>query len=89
MNFPKFFTPNNDGQNDYWNIPALRSQQGVEIFIFDRYGKLLNSFSGKSNGWNGNYNGKSMPSDDYWFLVRYTNQENGPEKIKGNFTLIR
>jgi len=71
------------------NIPALRSPQGVEIFIFDRYGKLLNSFSGQSNGWNGNYNGKPMPSDDYWFMVEYQNRQGNLEKIKNNFSLIR
>lgn len=89
LNFPKFFTPNNDGQNDYWNIPALRNQQGVKIYIFDRFGKLLSSFSASSRGWNGTYNGKQMPSDDYWFMVEYLNEKGNPKKIKRNFTLIR
>jgi hypothetical protein len=39
--YPKFFTPNNDGFNDNWNIPDLASQSNALISIFDRYGKLL------------------------------------------------
>jgi hypothetical protein len=41
LKYPKFFTPNNDGFNDNWNIPDLASQSNALISIFDRYGKLL------------------------------------------------
>jgi hypothetical protein len=40
LKYPKFFTPNNDGFNDNWNIPDLASQPNAH-FNFDRYGKLL------------------------------------------------
>ena len=40
---PKFFTPNNDGFNDYWNIKGVNATYNSKsiIYIFDRYGKLL------------------------------------------------
>ncbi|MFD0798553.1 T9SS type B sorting domain-containing protein [Maribacter chungangensis] len=67
--FPKFFTPNNDGINDYWqlspindNVPSLKA-----LFIFDRYGKLLTQINPESVGWDGTYKGKPMPSSTYWF----------------------
>ncbi|RCT56488.1 T9SS type B sorting domain-containing protein, partial [Winogradskyella sp. KYW1333] len=58
--------------------------------IFDRYGKLLKQISPTGSGWDGTYNGNSMPSNDYWFTVEYdepiTNQR---KELKAHFTLKR
>lgn len=85
---PKFFTPNGDGYNDTWNIFSLKDQPKAKISIFDRYGKLLIQISPSGAGWDGSYNGKNLPSSDYWFFVDYT--ENGANKIfRSHFTLKR
>ncbi|MBW2961374.1 T9SS type B sorting domain-containing protein [Mesonia aestuariivivens] len=83
----KFFTPNQDGINDTWNLLGRNPEntQGIEIFIFDRFGKLLTSINPQGRGWNGSYNGKNMPSNDYWYLI---NLPNG-KKYRGSFTLKR
>ncbi|MEM9680793.1 MAG: T9SS type B sorting domain-containing protein, partial [Bacteroidota bacterium] len=39
--YKKFFTPNNDGVNDYWQIINAYTEENIDITIFDRYGKLL------------------------------------------------
>lgn len=41
FSYPKFFTPNNDGVNDYWKIKWTTASDFSEVSIFDRYGKLL------------------------------------------------
>ncbi|MBX9888118.1 MAG: T9SS type B sorting domain-containing protein [Flavobacteriaceae bacterium] len=88
LKYPKFFTPNNDGYNDYWNITDLATQPNSTVSIFDRYGKLLQRFNTATNGWDGRYNGADLPSDDYWFSVNYI--LDGKEKIfKSHFTLKR
>ena len=69
IDYPKFFTPNNDGYNDFWQINRKNKFSNSDIFIFDRYGKLLKQISQNGLGWDGFYNGKKMPSDDYWFKV--------------------
>jgi gliding motility-associated-like protein len=62
----------------------------AKIYIFDRYGKLLKQLSPSSAGWDGTYNGKQMPTNDYWFRVEYTEPSNGARKeFKANFTLKR
>lgn len=90
IGYPKFFTPNSDGQNDRWNIIGLEKGK---VYIFDRYGKLLTSLKPSSPGWDGNYNGKAMPSDDYWFKVEFLETlPDGTEKageFAANFSLIR
>ena len=88
VNYPKFFTPNGDSYNDTWNIFGLAEQFNSVISIFDRYGKLLKQISPRGLGWDGTYNGQSMPADDYWFVVEY--QENGSSKeFKAHFSLKR
>ncbi|GEM_PF-2218521 len=90
IDYPKFFTPNNDGFNDTWNIIGLANQGNARILIFDRYGKLLKQLSPSSEGWDGTYNGKPMPSNDYWFQVEYKDLRTGSRKtFKANFTLKR
>ncbi|MFD1062300.1 choice-of-anchor L domain-containing protein [Winogradskyella litorisediminis] len=71
MDYPRFFTPNGDGNNDTWNIVGIGIQPNSKIYIFDRYGKLLKQLSPTSFGWDGTYQGNLMPSDDYWFTVEY------------------
>jgi gliding motility-associated-like protein len=85
---PKFFTPNNDGYNDYWNIEGINGTFNSKstIYIYDRYGKLLKQWVPTVNqGWNGTINGNPLPADDYWFTLKL---EDGRE-AKGHFSLKR
>tara|TARA_R110000868_G_scaffold8033_2_gene41635 strand:- start:3357 stop:5528 length:2172 start_codon:yes stop_codon:yes gene_type:complete len=88
INYSKYFTPNGDSYNDTWNISELQDELGSKIYIFDRYGKLLKEIRPNGNGWDGNYNGQPMPSNDYWFVVEYTEQ-NISKKFKSHFSLKR
>lgn len=85
--FPVFFTPNNDGINDYWQFTPMN---GVianlkMIFIFDRYGNLLSQLVPESIGWDGTVNGKAMPSSTYWYKATSVYDET----IEGYFALKR
>jgi gliding motility-associated-like protein len=88
INYPKYFTPNGDAYNETWNIFDLKDITNSGIFIFDRYGKLLQEISPASLGWDGIYNGKPMPADDYWFTVEYS-ENNIVKKFKSHFSLKR
>jgi gliding motility-associated-like protein len=85
---PKFFTPNNDGYNDYWSVEGISGTFNSKsiIYIYDRYGKLLKQWVPTINqGWNGTFNGIPLPADDYWFTLKL---EDGRE-AKGHFSLKR
>ena len=84
----KYFTPNNDGYNDYWFLETDSLSCNYALFIFDRYGKLLKTLSPQSNKWDGTYRGVEMPSDDYWFLVEYVKLGEQLE-LRSHFTLKR
>ncbi|AXG73054.1 hypothetical protein DVK85_01905 [Flavobacterium arcticum] len=83
--YPKFFTPNGDGINETWRIPFSFFEPELDVFIYDRYGKLITGFDAQSQGWDGTYNGKRLPSTDYWFVV---NRQDG-RVHKGHFSLLR
>ena len=87
IGFPKFFTPNNDNTNDFWQIKGINKQfqSNSSIFIFDRHGKLLKELNPLGPGWDGTYNGAKMPTSDYWFKVQL---EDG-RTFTSHFTLKR
>jgi len=88
IKYPRFFTPNQDGINDTWNIFDLRFDRDAKVSIFDRYGKLITTLTTSGKGWGGVYHSKNMPSNDYWFLVDYV-YEGQKRQFKSHFTLKR
>ncbi|WP_431472366.1 T9SS type B sorting domain-containing protein [Nonlabens sp. SCSIO 43208] len=85
LDYQRFFTPNQDGFNDYWTFDGLKEYPGAQLFIYDRHGKLLKQLSPDTVGWDGTYNGNPLPSSTYWFTLEI---ENRP-KVSGNFALVR
>lgn len=89
INYPNYFTPNGDGFHDTWNIFDLAQQPKSLISIFDRYGKLLKQISPAGSGWDGKYDGKDLPSTDYWFSVEFITQSKQKGIFKSHFSLKR
>jgi gliding motility-associated-like protein len=88
IDYPHFFTPNNDGVNDTWNVSGLINQPLTKIYIFDKAGRLLKQISTSSDGWDGTFNGFQLPSDDYWFTIDFVEQA-APRIFKAHFSLKR
>ncbi|GAL81659.1 hypothetical protein JCM19274_504 [Algibacter lectus] len=84
LNAPKYFTPNGDGFHDKWYIKYSETEETLDIKIYDRFGKLLKTLD-KNTSWNGSYNGRNMPTSDYWFVVTRADGKN----YTGHFTLKR
>ncbi|MFD2101134.1 T9SS type B sorting domain-containing protein [Flagellimonas iocasae] len=86
--FPKFFTPNGDNINDFWQFIQPPNSEAIvlrSIRIFNRYGQFLKEISQNSLGWDGNFQGRPLPAGNYWFrAVDDSNRE-----IKGHFALKR
>lgn len=85
LGYEKFFTPNDDGIHERWNIIGAANYPQSQLYIYDRYGKLLSQISPMSPGWDGTYNGLRLPSSDYWF--RYIFDEG--KVFTGHFSLKR
>lgn len=85
LNYPKFFTPNNDGYNDYWRIKFSYLEPNLKVKIMDRFGNLIKILDSDSVGWDGTLDGQQLLSDDYWFVVTRDNRSD----FKGHFALKR
>ena len=87
MGIQKFFTPNGDGFNDVWSIRGISPtyQVNSKLTVFDRYGKLVYQFKPFLESWDGTFNGNSLPSDDYWFVLEMADGRT----VKGHFSLKR
>jgi gliding motility-associated-like protein len=91
MGFPKFFTPNDDGFHDTWNIVGLSNDytRNSRVYIFDRYGKLLIQLDPKGANWNGTFNGEKLRPSDYWFVAELYNVDGTLTTYRGHFSLVR
>lgn len=83
---PNAFTPNNDGINDRWNVPALKAFTDVEVKVFNRFGKMVYHATNDYNGWDGSYNGIEQPSGTYVYLIDIKEL---PLRLTGTVTLLR
>ncbi len=86
IDIPNFITPNNDGFNDRWEIDGMEKFPDSIIRIYDRFGKLLIEYKASEPGWNGEYLGKPVPSDAYWYVIEVLPIE---KFLKGHLTLKR
>ncbi|MGJ8685571.1 MAG: T9SS type B sorting domain-containing protein [Nonlabens sp.] len=84
IDIPKYFTPNQDGFNDLWEVKDPTDKIEV-ISIFDRYGKLLLTQYTAPYLWDGIFNNNTLPSSDYWYQIKL----NDGTEITGHFTLKR
>lgn len=87
IGFPRFFTPNNDSYNDTWNVIGISNNNlpNSIIYVFDKHGNPIIQIDPLGKGWDGNFNGKPLPSDDYWYRAIL---EDG-RRLSGHFTLKR
>lgn len=92
MGFPKYFTPNNDGNNDFWNLKGFENQftQQSYIDIYDRYGLFLGRIQlHDPNGWDGRHKGTPLPATDYWYVAYFLDHKGQLRNFKGHFSLLR
>ncbi|MEC8211516.1 MAG: T9SS type B sorting domain-containing protein, partial [Bacteroidota bacterium] len=87
VGYYKYFSPNNDGINDNWQILGLKTtfNSNSNVYIYDRYGRFLYQLSNADDFWDGTYQGQPLPADDYWFRLEL---EDG-RIYSGHFSLMR
>ncbi|WP_298340843.1 T9SS type B sorting domain-containing protein [uncultured Algibacter sp.] len=81
---PKYFTPNNDGANDVWQVYD-RLNLVNNISIYNRHGKLIKFLPSSASSWDGTFNGQLLNSGSYWYEIVL----NTREIIRGYFALKR
>ena len=87
IEMPNFYTPNGDGKNDFWKLGNGEYFPNLTVKIYDRYGRVVARLS-NIEGWDGTYEGKELPTGDYWYVVQF-NEEDYQREFFGHFTLYR
>ncbi|MFH0865185.1 MAG: gliding motility-associated C-terminal domain-containing protein [Bacteroidota bacterium] len=77
-------TPNGDNINDFFKINGLEKFPDSELYIFNRWGKIVYKSSDYQNDWNGNL----CPDGVYYYILRIPNGTAGINEVKGWVTII-
>ncbi|MFB9055577.1 T9SS type B sorting domain-containing protein [Mariniflexile ostreae] len=80
---PNYFVPENGG----WGPGCTSQYKNMTFDIFDRYGRKIATLR-LGDKWDGTYNGKELPTGDYWYVVKL-NDKNYDREFVGHFTLYR
>ena len=82
---PNAFSPDGDGINDLFKI----SGQGMidfQIEIFNRWGQMVYESIDLSNGWDGTFKGKNLPTGTYVYKIK-TSKYGVEQKLVKNGTV--
>jgi gliding motility-associated-like protein len=86
---PQAFTPNGDNINDEFKISNFFIVEELKNFtILNRWGEVIESISGKENGWAGLHKGVKAEPGSYIYRISYTCKGEEFNKI-GNFVLMK
>jgi len=88
IELPNFFTPNGDGEHDFWIPKNIENFPNILIDIFDRYGRKVYKLKDDARGWSGFYEKNELPTGDYWYVIKLNGEADKREFI-GHFTLYR
>lgn len=88
--FPNSFTPNGDGINDIFMPKGF----GVELssysfMIFNRWGELVFKTNNISSGWDGSYNGETLPTGVYPWRIDYKDLNGNDYRQTGNVNILK
>jgi gliding motility-associated-like protein len=92
---PTAFSPNEDGQNDFFMVYAGRGAKRVLNFsIFNRWGALIHqardfSPDDDTKSWNGQFDGTNSLVDTYIWFAEIEFEDGEKEIFKGDVALIR
>lgn len=86
---PNAFSPGaSEGVNDEWKV-SYKSIIDFECHIFNRWGVKLASFSDPSQGWDGKYKGKIVPSGVYYYVIKATGSDGKRYDLGGDINVIK
>jgi gliding motility-associated-like protein len=92
IDIPNAFTPNGDGENDYFFPRQLLSRKVTQfnMQIFNRWGQVIfETTNTAGRGWDGKFNDKNQPTGVYIYLIDAEIDGHLKEHYQGNVTLIR
>ena len=87
---PNVFTPNGDGENDYFTVKSI-GIINVDGEIYNRWGVKLNEWHSAAGGWDGTVITTELesPPGTYYYIITITDINGGKSSYKGFLELVR
>lgn len=86
---PNIFTPNGDGKNDEFIVLSTNISE-LDAEVFNRWGKLIGSWSGVNGYWDGtSTSGSTAPEGTYFYIITATGNDGVEYLEKGHVSLRR
>lgn len=89
IEFPTAFTPDGNGENDFFRPAAYDGIGEYHLIIYNRWGQVVYETENPDFGWNGKFRGKPAVQDVYAWRVRGKYRNGQPFEKSGSVTLIR
>lgn len=86
VHVPTAFSPNGDGLNDTWYVPALSAYPKFSVTVFNRDGQIVFQTKDINKPWDGKYKGQLQPNGTYVYVI---DLKLGGDVLKGTVLLLR
>jgi gliding motility-associated-like protein len=83
---PTAFSPNGDGLNDTWKIPALAAFPAFELTVFNRFGQKVFQNKNTNTAWDGMFKGAPLAAGSYVYVI---DLNQFPGVLRGSVLIIR
>jgi gliding motility-associated-like protein len=83
---PNTFTPNGDGNHEFWDVENLSYYPDVRVRVFSRTGQMVFESYGYNTPWDGKYKGSDLPFGTYYYVIE---TGGGRKPRTGYVTIIR
>lgn len=84
---PTAFTPNADLTNDYFKVVTVGINK-LEIYMYDRWGRLVYQANTLDFEWDGTKNGEELPGGVYSYVIYYTDFTNRGRRVQGGSVVL-
>ena len=89
IHIPTGFSPNGDGNNDFYSIITGKDVASFTFSIYDRWGNMIFKTSEKGFKWDGTSKGQLCNAGIYAFVCEAIYFNGSAELRSGNITLVR
>lgn len=85
---PNAFSPNaSPGVNDEWKV-SYKSLISFECHIFNKWGTKIVELTDPSQGWDGKYGGKFVPTGVYYYVIKAEGADGVKYNLSGDINIV-
>lgn len=89
LDIPNLITPDQPESKNSTFYVRYKSLISYEIWIYNRWGQELFHSTDPAQGWDGKYNGKTVPTGAYYYMVKAEGAEGISYNKKGSINVLK